>query len=114
MDKVQLIFNLYKDKVIISKPFRLELSRKYKLTDEEIRNLYIKIQNYQIKKYGEIMTYDKDVYTAEELKIISRNAKQRRHDRKKRSYEERLALDKIFGNVLGQVDNLCKQAKELK
>lgn len=48
----ELIYNLYKDESIRSETFKYEISRKYKLTPKEISNIYIKIVNYQIKKYG--------------------------------------------------------------
>ena len=48
----ELIYNLYKDETIKCENFRTEISRKYKLTDIEISNIYVKIVNYQIKKYG--------------------------------------------------------------
>lgn len=52
MDKIELIFNMYKDSVVISKPFKREMIKRYKLSDEEIRNLYIRIQNYQVNYLG--------------------------------------------------------------
>lgn len=49
---IELIFNLYKDEVVSIQKFRKEISKKYKLSDIEITNIYAKINNYQIKKYG--------------------------------------------------------------
>ena len=49
---IKLIFNLYKDEVVSVQKFRKEISKKYKLSNIEITNIYAKINNYQIKKYG--------------------------------------------------------------
>lgn len=114
MDKVEVVFNLYKDSVVVSKPFRAEVVRKYQLTKEQARDLYIRIQNYQIEKYGERITYDKTTCSSEERKTLNRNATQRKYEKKARRYDNKKLLDNLFGDVLGQVDILCQQAKELK
>ena len=66
MDKIELIFNIYKDSVIVSKPFKREMIKKYRLSNEEIRNLYVRIQNYQIKNYGGNLKFQERAYTKQE------------------------------------------------
>lgn len=68
MDKIELIFNIYKDSVVVSKPFKREMIRRYRLSDEEIRNLYIRIQNYQIDNFGERLMYQERAYVESEKK----------------------------------------------
>ena len=114
MDKAELVFNLYKDQVVVSKPFREEVLKKYKLSKEDIRNLYVRIQNYQIQKYGERITYDKTISSTEELKLMNRNARQRKYEKKSKRWEETSPLNNFFGDVLGQIDELCEQARKLK
>lgn len=61
MDKSELIFNIYKDVVIVSKKFKREVKEKYGLNDVEASNMFVKITNYQIKKYnGRLDFMDKD------------------------------------------------------
>lgn len=51
MDKEKLLFEMYKDKPIKSiKIFKTIMHEKYKI--ENSTNLYAKINNYQIEKYG--------------------------------------------------------------
>lgn len=88
MDKIELIFNIYKDSVVISKPFKREMIRRYKLSDEEIRNLYIKIQNYQIDRYGNRLTREERGFTSSEKDIVNRQATQRRYNRRSRRWEQ--------------------------
>lgn len=111
MDKIELIFNIYKDSVVVSKPFKREMIKRYRLSDEEIRNLYIRIQNYQIDNFGERLMYQERAYVESEKKIVNRQATQRKYYN--RRIRNRNALDIHFGNVMGQIDDLCKQAKEL-
>lgn len=61
MDKSELIFNIYKDTVIVSKKFKREVKEKYGLNDVEASDMFVKITNYQIKKYnGRLDFMDKD------------------------------------------------------
>jgi len=62
MDKSELIFNIYKDRVIVSKKFKKEVKEKYGLNDVEAADMFVRITNYQIKKYnGRLDFMDKDV-----------------------------------------------------
>lgn len=48
-----LIFNLEKDNVLFNgRVFRKRLIEKYKISEEVARDLYIRINKYQVKKYG--------------------------------------------------------------
>lgn len=87
MDKIELIFNIYKDSVVISKPFKREMVRRYKLSDEEIRNLYIKIQNYQINRYGNRLTREERGFSLSEKEKVNSNARMRRYCRRERKWE---------------------------
>ena len=61
MDKSELIFNIYKDAVIVSKKFKREVKEKYGLNDVEASDMFVKITNYQIKEYnGRLDFMDKD------------------------------------------------------
>lgn len=67
MNKSELIFNIYKDRVIVSKKFKREVKEKYGLNDVEASDMFVKITNYQIKKYnGRLDFMDKE--TAKEDK----------------------------------------------
>ena len=61
MDKIELVFNMYKDEPIGSRRFRAIVSNKYKLTDIEISNIYARIDRYQTNKYGERLSKGSDI-----------------------------------------------------
>ena len=86
MDKEELIFNIYKDQPLIAKKFKRKIIEMYHISLEESRNLFVKINNYQIKKYGRKLDTFLEVapYSKEELDKIRSNAVQRRYDRRKR------------------------------
>lgn len=87
MDKIELIFNIYKNSVIFFKPFKREMIKKYKLSDEDIRNLFVKIQNYQIDHYGNRLTREERGFSSSEKDIVNRQATQRKYCRKARNWE---------------------------
>ena len=113
MDKIELIFNIYKDSVVVSKPFKREMIRRYKLSDEEIRNLFIRIQNYQVEKFGGRLSWEEKSFSNQEKEIVNRRETQRRYDKRKPKEKSDL-LQNYFGDVIGEVDSLIKQASELK
>lgn len=113
MDKIELIFNMYKDRVVYSKPFKDKMKREYKMSVEEAADLFVKIQNYQINKFGERLTWDNKTFSKSESDIVGRRAAQRKYCKKKYIPKKKASLDNLFGNVMGQVNDLCKQAKEL-
>lgn len=82
MDKIELIFNMYKNDVVIAKSFKIEMIKKYKLSDDDIRNLYIRIQNYQINSFGNRLTYDNYNHSSQERLDDSRKARQRKYEKK--------------------------------
>ena len=53
MNKLELVFNIYKDEIIKNKEFRRKIKEKYGFSDIVISNLIARIVNYQIKKYGQ-------------------------------------------------------------
>lgn len=52
MDVERFIFDMYKDDVIISKTFKREIKKKFGLDPKQAHDIFVKISNYQIKKYG--------------------------------------------------------------
>lgn len=83
MDKEELIFNMYKDSVVIGKKFRKEISRTYKLKNTEISNICAKISKYQIERYGSSLEIDIGYKSKEETERLSINNRQRRNKRRK-------------------------------
>ena len=79
MDKIELIFNIYKDKTLIAKRFKQEIIKKFALPERTITDLFVKIQNYQIAKYGTKLSFNRDVYTKEELRKINVYARSRKY-----------------------------------
>lgn len=68
MDKVKLLFEMYKDKPIGTKTFRGKIKKKYNLEISEVTELYTKIHNYQIEKYGQRLDKMVDCLTFDELR----------------------------------------------
>ena len=83
MDKAEFIYNYYKDESIGAKKFRALVSRKFKLTDIEISNIYARINNYQVKKYGKRLGKSDDIEykTREEFNEISKKLRDERYRR---------------------------------
>lgn len=80
MDIKEFIYNTYKDEVVIGKTFKREIMKKYNITQEEVRNIFVRINNYQIENFGEALTINKTFYppySSEELnkKRINANAR---------------------------------------
>ena len=88
MDKIELIFNLYKDSIVISKTFKREMIKKYRLSNDEIRNLYVRIQNYQIKNFGGNLKFQERAYTSPEKQTVNGQATQRRYEKRSRKWEK--------------------------
>ena len=82
MDAKELIFNMYKDKVVVSKKFKLEIEKRFNLSQREISDLFVKIQNYQIKKYGARLDHNDIIHSKEECKKLAFNSKTRKTQRK--------------------------------
>lgn len=84
MDIKELIFEAYKDKSLLAKKFKAEIAKDYKITGDEARDLFVRINNYQIKKHGRrLFTEDIDIYTKQEILRVNSNARKRRGYNKK-------------------------------
>lgn len=77
MNIVEFLFNRYKESIIIPKNFKREIKQKYNISDSDIRDLWIRINNYQIKKYGQYLTTESNILSAEECDRLRINANQR-------------------------------------
>jgi hypothetical protein len=84
MNLKELIFNMYKETNMGSRKFRTIISKKYKLSDIEISNIYAKINNYQINKYGGRINKEYELINREEYKKIARNRRTAKYERLKR------------------------------
>ena len=81
MNKLELVFNIYKDEIIKNKEFRRMIKEKYGFSDIVISDIIARIVNYQIKKYGKRKSNDVEIYTREELLRKSLNARTRKGER---------------------------------
>lgn len=81
MDKKEVIFNLYKEEIIIPKKFKEELMKKYNMQDREAHDLWIRINNYQVNKFGSHLTTESNILSAEECNKRRANANSRIYKR---------------------------------
>ena len=81
MDVEKVIFNLYKDTVIVSSVFKNEVMKKFNISLRQASDLFARITNYQIKRYGRKLNDFYDIPTEEESETINRRAKQREYRR---------------------------------
>ena len=81
MNKVELVFNIYKEEVIKNNKLRDELKKKYGFSDIVISDIIARIVNYQIEKYGQRKSNAVEIYTREELRRKSLYARTRRGQR---------------------------------
>ena len=81
MNKLELVFNIYKDEIIKNKEFRRKIKEKYGFSDIVISDLIARIVNYQIEKYGQRKSNAVEIYTKEELLRKSLNARTRKGER---------------------------------
>lgn len=85
MDTKEFIFNKYKEDPLISKTFKKEIMEKYHVTLDEARDLFVRINNYQVKKYGKkVDTLDDFVACSsiEEKRRVGNNAIKRKYYRR--------------------------------
>lgn len=85
MNIEEFIYNTYKDEAIIGKTFKREIMEKYNLTQEEARNIFVRINNYQIENFGERLDINKTFYppySSEELSKKRTNANARKYSRR--------------------------------
>lgn len=81
MDKIELVFNMYKEEPIGARKFRAIVSKKYKLNDREISNIYARINNYQTNKYGGRINKEYELINREEYKKIARDRRTAKYQR---------------------------------
>ena len=86
MDVERLIFNMYKDKILIAKRFKTEIIKKFNVSKVVAGDIFAKIQNYQIKKFGKRLNYDDVPMTSGEKKYIGQVARVRKQSRKHKYY----------------------------
>lgn len=85
MNVEEFIFNNYKNEAVIGKKFKKEIMKKYNLTQEKARNIFVRINNYQIKNFGERLDINKTFYppySSEELNKKRVNANARKYSRR--------------------------------
>ena len=92
MDVEELIFNMYKDSDIGIKRLRPLIKKQYKLDDIRISDIYSRINNYQISKYGQKLSKGSDVFlmTREECRkraSIIRVTKYQKRKEKGKNYD---------------------------
>lgn len=81
MNIIEFLFNCYKETIIIPKKFKKEISEKYNISSNEVHDLWIRINNYQIKKYGQYLTTESNILSSEECNRLRINANQRIYKR---------------------------------
>lgn len=91
MNTKELIFNLYKDEVVISKKFKAEIIKRFSISKVEAGDIFARIQNYQIKKYGRKLEYNSQITTSEEKKYINLVARTRNQQKKNKYWENTIA-----------------------
>lgn len=84
MNIEELIFNMYKDECIGARKLREIVSKKYKLSDIEISNIYARINNYQINKYGDRISANVEFLSTEECQKRAFLRKVAKYQKKKR------------------------------
>ena len=80
--KNEIVFALFKDEVIGSKDHFRSKIKKY-IKDVNVNELFIRITNYQIDKYGLPLTIDTKIPSKEDCKKMAYIAKSRYYARKK-------------------------------
>ena len=84
MNKNELIFNIHKEDIIEDTiRYKKDLTKKYGISVDEVHDLFVRVVNYQIDKYG----YQKIKYTEDTSKDTyyhkNRKSKQRKYMRTK-------------------------------
>lgn len=81
MDVEELIFNMYKNEVIISPVFKNEVMKKFGIDLRTASDLYARITNYQIKRFGRRLDDFYEIPTPEEERKVTDNANHRKQKR---------------------------------
>lgn len=81
--KSEYIFNKYKD-MIANDKFVYYLKNRYDLDKDTSIMITNRIRDYQVERFGDLLTYDNDFKTNEEIKRLSDNARGRKKSRMRR------------------------------
>ena len=90
MEIERLIFNIYKDDPLISKKFKRKIMKKFKVSPIEAGDIFARIQNYQIQKYGKRLDFNEPKLTTEEKKYIGLLVRTRKNNKKHKYYENKI------------------------
>ena len=90
MEVERLIFDMYKNDPLISKNFKREIIKKFNVTPVEAGDIFAKIQNYQINKYGKRLDFNEPKLTTEEKKYIGLLVRTRKNNKKHKYYENKI------------------------
>lgn len=88
MNTKELIFNVYKDQVVISKKFKAEVNDKFEISKRDASDIFARIVKYQIKKYGRQLGYDNSHMTTEEARYAHIKANTRKYQKKNNYWEQ--------------------------
>lgn len=84
MDKKELIFNIHKNDIIEDNiRYKKKLRKKYDLSVDEAHDLFVRIVNYQIDKYGYQMQKFTNYVCKDDYYHINRKSIQRAYERTK-------------------------------
>ena len=82
MNKEELVFNIHKEDIVEDTiRYKKELRQKYNLGVDEAHNLFVRIVNYQIDKYGSQKLKYADDTSIETLHYKHKRAVQRKYMR---------------------------------
>ena len=86
MNKNELIFNIHKEDIIEDTiKYKQKLKQKYNISEDEVHNLFAKVINYQIDKYGyQKSKYEEDI-TRDTFYHKTRKATQRKYAKVRRT-----------------------------
>lgn len=79
---IEFLFEKYKDTYIQSKSFKIKIAKIYKLDHKEVHNLFVRIKNYQINKYGNTLSVSSHIDALMDLKHTAMNARTRKYQRR--------------------------------
>lgn len=88
MNTKELIFNVYKDQVVISKRFKADVIDRFEISKREASDIFARIVKYQIKKYGRQLAYDNTHMTTEEARYCHLVARTRKYQKKNKYWEQ--------------------------
>lgn len=95
----KILFEMYKDKAMRGRSrFKVEMMKRHDLSEQEARNLYDTIINYQIKKYNEQVNYTDTIKATfnKNFKSSYRSHRRSRIESMQRNREEQKILERIY------------------